>query len=118
LVCHNLRLVVFVAKRYVNHGVGFLDLIQDGNLGLMRAAQLYDYRRGIKFSTYAIWWIRQKIRRSLADTGSTIRIPVNMRQELSRINRSVRALTLSLGRNPTQDEIAADTGLPLRKVQT
>jgi RNA polymerase primary sigma factor len=103
--------VVSIAKRYRNQGMPFLDLIQEGTLGLVRATEKYDYRRGFKFSTYATWWIRQSVARALADKARTIRIPVHIVEKLNRIGRAERKLVTGLGREPTDDEIAEVTGL-------
>ena len=117
LVNHNLRLVISISKKYTNRGMQFLDLIQEGNIGLMKAVDKFEYRRGYKFSTYATWWIRQAITRSIADQARTIRIPVHMIETINKLVRTSRQMALEMGREPIPEELAKRLSMPVDKIR-
>jgi RNA polymerase primary sigma factor len=117
LISANLRLVISIAKRYTNRGLQFFDLVQEGNIGLIKAVEKFEYRKGFKFSTYATWWIRQAITRSISDQARTIRVPVHMIEQLNKVSRESRTLMQQLGREPTDEEIAQQLDWPVSRVK-
>src|SRR5690606_990390 len=117
LIKANFRLVISIAKRYTGRGVGFLDLIQEGNIGLIRAVEKFEYQRGFKFSTYATWWIRQAVTRAIADQGRTIRVPVHMCERINRMLRTTREMGQLLGRDPTVEELAETLEVSVARVE-
>ena len=117
LIKSNLRLVISIARKYLNRGLPFLDLIQEGNIGLMKAIDKFEYQRGYKFGTYATWWVRQAITRAIADQARTIRLPVHMIEVINKLNRTSRILVQQMGREPTLEEVSEKMGISLDKVQ-